>query len=262
MEVKGSAFSLRIGKDIKENRSSNTEAFKVDRKYKKFDEQKVERRFNNNYTEKEVYIEKPVAPPRSKRDKRQSFRDFKDEQTRLFQSDHQTEEGTDLLPVSRTIAFDCPTDGVDKKDIHISIIGPGGSKCPTQINLNHDGTFTCEFSTSMVGEHTIEIIISDERLNVTPSFYTYDASKIKVGQIPMGYVGLPVEFDSKYSIYNSDMDFAFFLDPYFWNFLLLLTFERTQSKKTMQFGFIKTSSNHRVLFLNAGSNPKVSKINR
>ena len=66
------------------------------------------------------------------------------------------------------------------------------------MDLNQDGTFTCEFSTSIVGEHKIEIIISDERLNVTPSFYTYDASKIKVGQIPMGYIGLPVEFDSKY----------------------------------------------------------------
>ena len=49
-----------------------------------------------------------------------------------------------------------------------------------------------------MGEHTIEIVLKEEILNVTPRFYTYDASKIKVGQIPMGYIGLPVEFDSKY----------------------------------------------------------------
>ena len=46
---------------------------------------------------------------RSKREKRQTFKDFKDEQTRLFASDHKTEEGTDLLPVNRTVAFDLPT---------------------------------------------------------------------------------------------------------------------------------------------------------
>ena len=32
-----------------------------------------------------------------------------------------------------------------------------------------------------VGEHSIEIIMKDEQLNVTPNFYTYDSSKIKVG---------------------------------------------------------------------------------
>ena len=32
-----------------------------------------------------------------------------------------------------------------------------------------------------MGEHSIEIIMKDEQLNVTPNFYTYDSSKIKVG---------------------------------------------------------------------------------
>lgn len=32
---------------------------------------------------------------------------------------------------------------------------------------------------------------------MTPNFYTYDATKIKVGQMPQGYVGLPVDFDSE-----------------------------------------------------------------
>merc|ERR1711892_1519234 len=101
----------------------------------------------------------------------------------------------DLLPVARTIAFDCPADGASKSDIHISIVGPDNKKCSQNIRLNSDGTFTCEFSTSLVGEHNIEIVIKDEQLNVTPNFYTYDASRIKVGQLPQGYIGLPVEFD-------------------------------------------------------------------
>merc|ERR1719490_45022 len=182
MEVKGSPFSLRIGKDIKEARTTNrNEAFKATNRlsgrYKKLEEQKEE-----NYTEKEVFIEKPVAPPRSKRDKRQSFKGF-------------TEDGMDLLPVGRTIAFDCPAEGVHKSDIHVQITGPDEKPCPLTIRLNQDGTFTCEFSTNLVGEHSIEIIMKDEQLNVTPNFYTYDSSKIKVGTLPQGYLGLPVEFD-------------------------------------------------------------------
>ena len=98
----------------------------------------------------------------------------------------------------RTIAFDCPADGASKSDIHISIVGPDNKKCPQNVRLNNDGTFTCEFSTNLVGEHNIEIVIRDEQLNVTPNFYTYDASKIKVGQLPQGYIGLPVDFDSMY----------------------------------------------------------------
>jgi len=198
MEVKGSAFSLRIGKDIKEARSTNrNEAFKASTRmsgrYKKLEEQKEEKRAS--YAEKEVFIEKPVAPPRVKKGKRQSFKGFKEDRQALFQSDHTTEDGMDLLPVNRTIAFDCPADGCNKSDINVTVVGPDDRKCPQTIRLNDDGTFTCEFTTSLVGEHKIEIIISDEQLNVTPNFYTYDATKIKVGHLPQGYIGLPVEFD-------------------------------------------------------------------
>ena len=59
-------------------------------------------------------------------------------------------------------------------------------------------TFTCEFTTSLVGEHTIEIFIKNEKIDATPSFYTYDATKIKVGDIPPGNVGMPVDFVGKF----------------------------------------------------------------
>ena len=49
----------------------------------------------------------------------------------------------------------------------------------------------------MVGKHTIEIVIGGDRLNVTPDFYTYDASKIRVGEMPPGYTGMPVDFQGK-----------------------------------------------------------------
>lgn len=79
--------------------------------------------------------------------------------------------------------------------------GPEGKKCPTDIKLNERGQeFTCEFTTSTVGEHSIEIVVGEKRLdNVTSKFYTYDASKISFGSIPPGFVGMPVEFESKFN---------------------------------------------------------------
>ena len=77
MEVKGSPFSLRIGKDMKETKSARTEAFKATNRmsgrYKKLKEQREENR--KSYTEKEVFIEKPVTPPRNKRGKHRASKD-------------------------------------------------------------------------------------------------------------------------------------------------------------------------------------------
>ena len=76
MEVKGSPFSLRIGKDVRETRKGATDIFRADRrvsKYKTHEEQRAERR--NYYSEREIPVSAPQAPPRSKK-KRQSFREF------------------------------------------------------------------------------------------------------------------------------------------------------------------------------------------
>ena len=62
----------------------------------------------------------------------------------------------------RTITFDCPAEGASKLDIHVSIVGSDSMKYLQVIRLNSDGTFNCEFSTSLVGEHTIEIVIRDD----------------------------------------------------------------------------------------------------
>ena len=74
-----------------------------------------------------------------------------------------------------------------------------GKKISNELTINHEvDTFTCEFTTSLVGEHTIEIFIKNEKIDATPSFYTYDATKIKVGDIPPGNVGMPVDFVGKF----------------------------------------------------------------
>jgi hypothetical protein len=65
MEVKGSPFSLRIGKDIREARTGAKDLFRVDRKvsrYKSHEEQKAERR--NYFSEREIPVVAPTAPPR------------------------------------------------------------------------------------------------------------------------------------------------------------------------------------------------------
>ena len=112
MEVKGSPFSLRIGKDVREVRKGATDIFRADRRvsrYKTNEEQRTEQR--NYYSEREIPVSAPQAPPRSKK-KRQSFRDFREEnnqqQQKLFSSEHQTDDGSALIPIKKIIAFDCP----------------------------------------------------------------------------------------------------------------------------------------------------------
>ena len=52
----------------------------------------------------------------------------------------------------------------------------------TTLFMSNDFQKSQTLSLFQVGEHSIEIIIKDEQLNVTPNFYTYDSSKIKVHQ--------------------------------------------------------------------------------
>ena len=84
-------------------------------RYKTHDEQRAERR--NYYSEREIPVSAPQAPPRNKK-KRQSFREFREENKtqELFQSEHQTEDGSALLPINKIIAFDCPADGAASED--------------------------------------------------------------------------------------------------------------------------------------------------
>ena len=94
-------------------------------RYKTHDEQRAERR--SYFTEREVPVQgvdagdHPVAPPRAKhrRQTLQEFRKLNSEKKKsfskkdqgnineLFQSEHRTDDGKDLLPVRKTIAFDC-----------------------------------------------------------------------------------------------------------------------------------------------------------
>eukprot|EP00096_Caligus_rogercresseyi_P015922 TRINITY_DN841_c0_g1_i2.p1 TRINITY_DN841_c0_g1~~TRINITY_DN841_c0_g1_i2.p1 ORF type:complete len:1301 (+),score=355.07 TRINITY_DN841_c0_g1_i2:98-4000(+) len=207
MEVKGSPFSLKIGKDLKEKSKPSSELFRADKRvsrYKTFEEQRSEER-NHYFIEKEIPIQKgPSAPPRTKRDKNKSVKDFKSESrhqtTALFDSEHRTDDGMDLLPVKRKIEFDCPLlveddTHIKKHDISVDIRDSEDKKCYSSVRMNDNRSFTSDFTTTKVGKHDIKITISGKELNCTPNFYTYDASKISIQDIPPGYVGSPVEFE-------------------------------------------------------------------
>ena len=83
----------------------------------------------------EIPIAAPVAPPRLKRLKdngassvrefRAHARDRQEQSLRaLFNSEHRTQEGADLLPVGRTVAFDCPLEGaVREGEVFVGITG-------------------------------------------------------------------------------------------------------------------------------------------
>jgi hypothetical protein len=46
--------------------------------------------------------------------------------------------------------------------------GPEGKKCPITTRLTGSGSFTSEFTTSVVGEHTIELVIFLRKFNILP----------------------------------------------------------------------------------------------
>ncbi len=47
-----------------------------------------------------------------------------------------------------------------------------------------------------MGEHTVELVIHEQKVPVTPTFFTYDASKVRVGELSQqGHVGIPIEFE-------------------------------------------------------------------
>ena len=66
------------------------------------------------------------------------------------------------------MAFDCPSDGAGENEIRVGIVDPSGRSVGNAIKCGDDGFFTCEFTTTQVGEHHIEVIVAGEKLNVTP----------------------------------------------------------------------------------------------
>ncbi len=71
--------------------------------------------------------------------------------------------------MNRRVAFDCPSGGAGENEVFVDIVDPQGRSVHNAVRCGGGGDFfTCEFTTTQVGEHHIEVVVREEKLNVTP----------------------------------------------------------------------------------------------
>ncbi|KAB7503180.1 Filamin-C [Armadillidium nasatum] len=82
-----------------------------------------------------------------------------------------------------------------KKDVNITVTGPGRRNIPVTIEEENDDLLIT-FKPLLVGEYNVHIKRGDHHAPGSPfKCYVYNAEEIKVGKIPDGVVGQPVEFE-------------------------------------------------------------------
>lgn len=107
-------------------------------------------------------------------------------------------EGLKLVPVNKPAYFAINTKGATSKDLQVSVIGPSGRPLSVRILEERPNAYKAEYTPQEVGEHSIDIAFFDKAIRGSPfKCYAYDARQIRVGPIPNGFVGKPVEFESK-----------------------------------------------------------------
>lgn len=78
-------------------------------------------------------------------------------------------------------------------------LAPSGREIPFRLEHISHGKYQVEYITAEVGEHIIDVSVGNKPLVGSPFHcFAYDPSQIKVGKIPNGTVGKPVEFESEY----------------------------------------------------------------
>lgn len=83
----------------------------------------------------------------------------------------------------------------------VFLSAPSGREIPFRLEYVKHGKYQVEYITAEVGEHTIDLSVAGKPLIGSPFHcFAYDPSQIKVGKIPNGTVGKPVEFESKLSL--------------------------------------------------------------
>ncbi|GIZ01212.1 filamin-A [Caerostris extrusa] len=105
-------------------------------------------------------------------------------------------EGLKLVPVKQPTTFSLQAPWLKQDDIQVTVTAPSGREIPFRLEFVSHGKYQVEYITPEVGEHSIEISIAGKRLLGSPyQCFAYDSSQIKVGKIPNGTVGKPVEFE-------------------------------------------------------------------
>ncbi|GFQ94830.1 filamin-A [Trichonephila clavata] len=105
-------------------------------------------------------------------------------------------EGLKLVPVKQPTTFSLQAPWLKQDDIQVTVTAPSGREIPFRLEFVSHGMYRVEYITPEVGEHSIEISVAGKRLLGSPyQCFAYDSSQIKVGKIPNGTVGKPVEFE-------------------------------------------------------------------
>ncbi|KAH7961849.1 hypothetical protein HPB52_012689 [Rhipicephalus sanguineus] len=105
-------------------------------------------------------------------------------------------EALKLVPVKQPATFRISAPDFDRDDFQVTIAAPTGREFPVHMDVPHPGEIDVEFITSEVGEHVIEVKLQGRPLPGSPfRSHAFDATKIKVGDVPNGVVGHPVEFE-------------------------------------------------------------------
>lgn len=121
-------------------------------------------------------------------------------------------EGLKLVPVGKPAHFAIRMKGASAQDLQVRVTGPNRQELPVRVLPASDSGFggstdgevggdsyKAQYTPLVVGEHDIDIQFFDKSIRGSPfKCYAYDAGAIKVGNIPDGFVGKPVEFESKF----------------------------------------------------------------
>ncbi|XP_046654649.1 filamin-C-like isoform X2 [Daphnia pulicaria] len=106
-----------------------------------------------------------------------------------------TGEGLNLAPVGRVTTFTIQSRDMEANDVNVKITGPNQRNIPVQIQKAPGGV-NVSFSSTSVGEYTIDVQVKNQRLAGAPfRCFAYNAEEIRVGRVPSGVVGKPVEFE-------------------------------------------------------------------
>lgn len=105
-------------------------------------------------------------------------------------------EALKLVPVKRPTTFRISAPDFERDDFRVTVTAPSGREFPVRMDVLRPGELEVEFITPEVGEHVIEVKVQGRPLPGSPfRSHAFDATKIRVGDVPNGTVGRPVEFE-------------------------------------------------------------------
>uniref|UniRef100_A0A1B6E957 Calponin-homology (CH) domain-containing protein n=2 Tax=Clastoptera arizonana TaxID=38151 RepID=A0A1B6E957_9HEMI len=114
----------------------------------------------------------------------------------LGESDAKTTgDALQLLPLHRVSSFTIDTDA-PLSQISVMAFSPSKHQLNVKTTRSSSQTAVIYLTATEVGEHVIDVKVRDQRVAGAPfRSHAYDAHAIKVGRIPNGLVGQPVEFE-------------------------------------------------------------------